>query len=281
MNRRVRTTSLLLAVVAGLVLTACSSSGGSNNAAESGAPAPTPTSATTIPDGSTAPAAPALTGDLQVFAAASLQETFTEIGNAIMATNPSLKITFNFASSGTLSQQIVSGAPADVFASANTKTMNNAAAVVGESTVFTHNSLVIVVPKGNPAGVKGLRDFTNANLKLALCDPSAPCGSAAQKVFQNAGLTAAPDTFGQDVTATLNFVTAGEVDAAMVYRTDAIAAGDAVETITFPEASGVINDYPIAALKDRKNPAAAHAFIDYVLSPAGQKVLTDAGFEAD
>ena len=273
MNRRLRSTPLLLAAVAGLVLAGCSSGAG-DDAATSSAPAAAPTSAAP-----TTPAAPALTGDLNVFAAASLQDTFTEIGNEIMTANPDLKITFNFGSSGTLSQQMVSGAPADVFASANTKTMTDAATVVNDSTLFTHNSLVIVVPKGNPAGVKGLTDFTNADLKIALCDPSAPCGAAAQTVFEKASLTAAPDTLGQDVKATLNLVTGGEVDAALVYKTDAIAAGDAVETITFPEAASVINDYPIATTKDAANPEAAQAFVDFVLSPDGQKVLTDAGFD--
>ena len=223
--------------------------------------------------------APAPAGDLTVFAAASLQETFTTIANHLMATNPGLRITFSFGSSGTLTQQLLAGAPADVYASANTATMDAAASVVGDPTVFTHNSLVIVVPKGNRAGITGLADFARPELKIALCDPSAPCGSAAQTVFQKAGITAAPDTLGQDVKATLNDVTSGEVDAALVYQTDAIAAGDAVETITFPQASSAINDYPIAVVKGTKNPGAAHAFVAAVLSPAGQKVLTDAGFD--
>lgn len=269
MNRRLRLTSLALAAVAGLVLAGCSSGSGSTDAATTAsAGAGTATSS-----------APTLSGSITVFAAASLQDTFTEIGKEVMAANPGLKVTFNFGSSGTLSQQLVSGAPADVFAAANTSTMTSAAAVMDASQLFTHNSLVIVVPKGNPAGIKGLSDFTNASLKIALCDPSAPCGSAAQSVFKKANLTAAPDTLGQDVKATLNLVTSGEVDAAMVYKTDAIAAGDKVQTITFPEASSAINDYPIATVKDTKNPDAAKAFVDYVLSPAGQKVLTGAGFD--
>ena len=144
---------------------------------------------------------------------------------------------------------------------------------------YSHANQGLVVSKGNPAGVTGLADFTKADLKLALCDESAPCGTAAKSVFDKAGLTAAPDTYGQDVKATLALVTGGEVDAAMVYKTDAIAAGDAVETITFPEAASVINDYPIATTKDTENPDAAQAFVDLVLSADGQKVLTDAGFD--
>lgn len=275
MKLRRRNAAVLLAALAGLALAGCSSGTANDAGASSSAPA----SAAPTSQAPATSAAPALSGDLVVFAAASLQDTFTEIGNELMSANPDLKVTFNFGSSGTLTQQLVAGAPADVYASANTKTMKDAAAAVDESQLFTHNSLVIVVPKGNAAGIKGIDDFTNPDLKIALCDESAPCGTAAKSVFDKAGLTAAPDTYGQDVKATLALVTGGEVDAAMVYKTDAIAAGDAVETITFPEAAGVINDYPIATTKDTKNPEAAQAFVDYVLSPAGQKVLTDAGFD--
>lgn len=264
MNLRRRNAAVLLAVVVGLALAGCSSEAAATAVPTSRAPAT---------------AAPALSGDLVVFAAASLQDTFTEIGKELMAANPGLKVTFNFGSSGTLTQQLVAGAPADVYASANTATMKGAAAAVTQPRLFAHNSLVIVVPQGNAAGVKGIADFTNPALKIALCDESAPCGTAAASVFAKAGLTAAPDTYGQDVKATLALVTGGEVDAAMVYKTDAIAAGDSVETITFPEAAGVVNDYPIATTKDTKNPEAAQAFVDDVLSPAGQKVLTDAGFD--
>ncbi|HEY3548469.1 MAG TPA: molybdate ABC transporter substrate-binding protein [Propionicimonas sp.] len=257
-----------LGAVAALALAACSSS-----------PDARPTASSGTLDPVTASAAPALTGTLTVFAAASLQGTFTTIGNDLMAAHPGLKVRFSFGSSGTLTQQLLAGAPADVFASANTKTMSDAASVVGGTTVFAHNSLVIVVPKGNPAGVTGLADFAKPALKIALCDPSAPCGSAAQAVFAKAGLTAAPDTLGQDVKATLAYVTSGEADAALVYRTDAIAAGPAVQTIAFPEADAVVNAYPIALVKGTTNPAAAQAFVADVLSPAGQKVLAAAGFD--
>lgn len=230
----------------------------------------------------TAPAAgPALSGDLVVFAAASLQRTFSVIGDELMAQHPGLRVTFNFGSSGTLTQQLLAGAPADVYASASTRTMADAAAVTNRPHVVAHNSLVIAVPAGNPAGVTGLADFTRADLELALCDESAPCGAAARTVFARAGLVPAPDTYGQDATATLALVTRDEVDAALVYRTDAIAAGDAVETVPVPQAVDVVNDYATATTKDAKNPAAAQAFVDLVLSPAGQKVLTDAGFAVD
>ncbi len=223
---------------------------------------------------------PALTGHLTVLAAASLQDAFTAIGDDLMAANPGLEIAFSFGSSGTLAQQVVAGAPADVFASASAATMEVAAAATGEPRVFARNSLVVVTPRGNAARATGLRDLADPGLTIALCDPAAPCGAAALAVVDAAGLTAAPDTLGQDARATLRLVTSGEVDAAMVYATDALAAGDAVETIAVPEAAGVVNDYPIAVVSGSRNPDVARAFVDDVLSPAGQRVLTDAGFEA-
>ncbi len=263
---RLRTAAL--GAAAALALAACASAPAARPAASSGTLDPVTTTA-----------APALTGKLTVFAAASLQGTFTQIGDELMTANPGLKVTFSFGSSGTLTQQLLAGAPADVYASANATTMAAAAAVVGTPAVFTHNSLVIVVPKGNPAGVTGLADFAKPALKIALCDPSAPCGAAARSVFVKAGITPAPDTLGQDVKATLALVTSGEVDAALVYKTDAIAAGPAVQTIAFPQADAVVNDYPIALVKGTTNPAAAQAFVDEVLSPAGQRVLVAAGFD--
>ena len=242
-------------------------------------PAAGPADSSGTLDPVTATAAPALTGTLTVFAAASLQGTFTQIGDDLMAANPGLTVRFSFGSSGMLTQQLLAGAPADVYASADTRTMAEASSVAGPPQVFTHNSLVVVVPKGNPAGVTGLADFTRPALKIALCDPSAPCGAAARQVFAKAGLTPAPDTLGQDVKATLALVTSDEVDAALVYRTDAIAAGPAVQTIAIPQADAVVNDYPIALVKGTANPAAAQAFVDQVLSPAGQQVLAAAGFD--
>lgn len=271
MSRRPRASVALVAALAGLALAGCSSAGANEVGASSSTPASVATSRT--------PPAPTLGGDLTVFAAASLTDTFTTIGAQMMAANPDLTITFNFGSSGTLAEQLLSGAPADVFASASTTTMATAAEVVGEPALFAHNSLVIVVPKGNPGGVTGLSDFAEPDLTIALCDPSAPCGAAARTVFANAGITPAPDTLGQDVRATSSYVTSGEVDAALVYTTDAIAAGSAVETITFPEAAEVVNDYPIAVVEGTRNADAARAFVEHVLSPAGQAVLTDAGFD--
>lgn len=224
-----------------------------------------------------------LSGDLTVFAAASLTDTFTELGDAFTTEHPEVSLTFNFGGSSGLAEQIGSGAPADVFASASPATMAtvvDAGGADGEPTTFTSNTLQIVVPAGNPAGVTGLADFANSDLTIALCAAEVPCGAASEQVLTAAGITPAPDTLEQDVRAVLTKVELGEVDAALVYRTDVIAAGDAVEGIDVPGSADAVNEYPIAVLAEAPNPAAARAFVELVLSDEGQRVLRDAGFGA-
>ena len=241
------------------------------------------TASTGARSASSTSSAPAVTGALTVFAAASLTESFTQLGKDFEAANPGVKVTFNFAGSSALAQQINSGAPADVFASAaptNMKQVSDAGGITGDATTFVKNKLEIVVPKGNPAKVTGLADFGKADLKIALCAEQVPCGAAAGKVFETAGITAAPDTLEQDVKAVLTKVKLGEVDAALVYKTDVKAAGSDVEGIEFAEADKAANDYPIAPLAKAPNAPAAKAFVDFVLSAAGRKVLSDAGFAA-
>lgn len=223
-----------------------------------------------------------LTGEVVVFAASSLTEAFTRIANDFQAANPDATVTFNFGASSALAQQIASGAPADVFASASPTTMaevTDAGDATGTPTVFVRNRLEIAVPADNPGDVTGLADLADKNLTIALCAEEVPCGAAALKAFEEAGITPAPDTLEQDVKATLSKVELGEVDAALVYRTDVIAAGDTVKGIEFPESEEAINDYPITVLKAAPNPEGAQAFVDYVLSKDGQRVLTDAGFD--
>ena len=157
--------------------------------------------------------------------------------------------------------------------------VSDAGASAGKPVTFARNTLEIAVPAGNPAKVTGLADFAKKDLTIALCAPEVPCGAAADKVFAAAKVTPAPDTLEADVKATLAKVTLGEVDAALVYKTDVIAAGDKVEGIDFPEAADAVNDYPIAVLKDASKPSTAQAFVDLVLSAGGQKVLSEAGFQ--
>jgi molybdate transport system substrate-binding protein len=223
--------------------------------------------------------APSGSGEITVFAAASLTESFIRIGSDFEAANPGVKVTFNFAGSSALAQQINQGAPVDVFASAapaNMKQVTDAGAPV----TFARNRLAIAVPAGNPGKITGLADLGRTELKIALCAEQVPCGAAARKVFDAAGIKAAPDTLEQDVKAVLSKVSLGEVDAALVYRTDVKAAGGKVEGIEFPEAGEAVNDYPIATLAKAPNAAGAKAFVDYVLSDKGRAVLGGAGFDA-
>jgi molybdate transport system substrate-binding protein len=260
---------LALPAAALLALTACGGSSGDTAASSTGS-----SSASSSSGGN-------LTGTLTVFAAASLTDVFTGLGNQLEKDNPGLDVRFNFAGSDALATQLTQGAPADVFASANEKQMKvvtDAGLQAGDPTIFAENLLEIAVPKGNPGHVTGLEDFANADLTLAVCAPSVPCGAAAQTVFTAAGIDAKPDTEETDVKAALNKVQLGEVDAALVYATDVQAAGDQVEGIPFPEADKAVNKYPIATLKAAPDAAAAQAFVDLVTSGEGQKALTDAGF---
>jgi molybdate transport system substrate-binding protein len=219
---------------------------------------------------------------LTVFAAASLTETFTELGKTFEAANPGVKVTFNFGSSATLAQQITQGAPADVFAAAGPAPMKTVtdASMAAAPTTFVRNKLEIAVPPDNPAKVDELKDLTDSKVKVALCAEQVPCGAAATKALDAAGLKVTPVTLEQDVKATLTKVELGEVDAALVYKTDVLSVGGKVTGIDFPEADKAINDYPIASLSKAPAPDLAQKFVDLVLSQQGKDVLVKAGFEA-
>lgn len=222
-----------------------------------------------------------ITGAVTVFAAASLTETFTQLGKDFEAANPGTKVKFNFGGSSALAQQLNQGAPADVFASAapaNMKQVTDAKTITDVPRTFARNELAIAVPKGNPGKITALADFADAGKKIALCAEQVPCGAAAKKVFEIAEVTPAPDTLEQDVKAVLTKVSLGEVDGALVYRTDVKSAGDEVEGITFAEAAQAVNDYPIAPLAKAPNAAAAKAFVEFVLSDNGRAVFGAAGF---
>ena len=222
-----------------------------------------------------------VTGTVTVFAAASLTGAFTEIGEQFEADHPGVTVVFSFGASSGLAQQVVAGAPADVFAAASPATMQvvTDAGDAADPQVFVRNRLQIAVPPDNPGGVTGLADFGRSELTLALCAEEVPCGAAAAKVFTATGIQPAPDTLEQDVKAALSKVVLGEVDAALVYRTDVLAAGTDVRGLSFPEADQAVNDYPLVALSGAPNPVAADAFVAHVLSDEGQQVLADAGFD--
>ncbi|TQM77851.1 molybdate transport system substrate-binding protein [Saccharothrix saharensis] len=222
-------------------------------------------------------------GRVTVFAAASLTEAFTELAEDFEAAHAGVDVVLNFAGSSALAQQIGQGAPADVFASASPATMDQvvaANATAAGPVTFARNRLEIAVPAGNPAGITGLADFADAEAKIALCAEQVPCGAAAKRAFEAAGVTPRPDTLEQDVKAVLTKVRLGEVDAALVYRTDVRSAGGEVEGIAFPGADDTVTDYPIAPLARARNADGARGFVAHVRSDRGRAVLAAAGFDA-
>ena len=251
--------STALAIVAVLALAGCSTP----------APAPTQTAA-----------ADTLSGTVTVFAAASLTDSFQAIADAFTEEHPEVTVTFNFGGSSGLATQIVEAAPADVFAAASPatmKTVTDAALTDGDPADFATNVLEIAVAKGNPGGITGLDDFADPDKTIALCAVEVPCGAAAAKLFESAGIVPSVDTYEQDVKAVLTKVELGEVDAGVVYATDVLGAGDAVEGIEVDSAPVA---YPIVALSASANKGAAQAFVDFVLSSKGQSILKAAGFGA-
>jgi molybdate transport system substrate-binding protein len=220
---------------------------------------------------------------LTVYAAASLKGSFTEIGKAFEQANPGVTVTFSFAGSADLVSQIQQGAPADVFASADTKNMDKATAddlVDGTPADFATNTLEIATPPDNPADIDSLDDLARPGVKVVVCAAEVPCGAAAAGVEKAAGVDIQPVSEEQSVTDVLGKVVSGEADAGLVYVTDVKGAGDTVAGVTFPESSDVVNTYPVAALAGSKHPDVARAFTDYVTGPEGQAVLAAAGFGA-
>ena len=222
-----------------------------------------------------------LDGTATVFAAASLTDAFTEIGDAFSDANPDATIELNFGASSALREQILAGAPADVFASANASNMDQvveAGEAEGDPEVFVGNSLEIAVPAGNPGDVSGLEDFGDDALLIGLCAAEVPCGEFGREVLANAGVTPLPDTEEPDVRSLLTKIEAGELDAGLVYVSDVVAAGDGVEGIEVPEDDNVLAEYPIATLARAGEPEIAAAFMAFVLSDEGQAILESHGF---
>jgi len=254
------------AIVAAVALAGC----GSSNK---------PSSSSTPGSGSS----PSINGTITVLAAASLTGTFNQLGQTFQSMHPGTTVKFSFGGSDTLAAQIVQGAPVDVFAAASAKTMKtvtDAGDADGTPQNFVKNQLVIAVPPGNPKHLSSLKDLTNPSLKVVLCAPTVPCGTAATKAEQAAGLTIKPVSEAPDVKSALTPVELGEADAALVYRTDAKAASGKVDAVEFPESAQAINTYPIVVVKGSKNTATAQAWVNFILSPQALAVFTAAGFQA-
>jgi molybdate transport system substrate-binding protein len=237
---------------------------------------------TTAAAGVPAAKAKKLSGTITVSAAASLTEAFTKMAADFEQANPGTTITPNFAASSALVTQIQGGAPADAFASAdgtNMQKLVSGGQVKAEPTVFAANELTIVVKKGNPKNVKSLADLANLGV-VSLCADAVPCGKYAAQALSQAGVTIPPEkvTKGADVKTTLSAVSVGDADAAIVYTTDAKAAGTTVQSVRIPAWLNVYAIYPIAPVASSQNLDLANAFVKYTVSPAGQKTLASFGF---
>jgi molybdate transport system substrate-binding protein len=257
-----RRLTITVAALAAVAVAGCSSSGSGSSA-------------------SSASSSPASTGTITVFAAASLMGTFTQLGKQFETAHPGDTVKFSFGPSSGLATQITSGAPADVFASAATANMQQVVSTgdAANPQNFAKNIMEVAVPPSNPGKVSSVNDLAKKSVKVALCQPQVPCGVVAAEVFKNAGITVKPVTLQADVKSVLSQVELGNVDAGMVYVTDVMAAGTKVKGVTIPASDNASTLYPIATISSSKHKSIAQAFVAYVLSPAGQQVLTAAGFE--
>lgn len=216
--------------------------------------------------------------ELVVFAAASLRGVFEELEPAFEKAHPGVDVTFSFAGSSDLVAQVEAGAPADVLATADERTMRqaqDAGLLAGEPTVFATNHLTLVTPPGNPAGITGL-DASLAGADLVVCAPQVPCGSATAELAARAGVTLAPVSEETAVTSVLGKVSGGEADAGLVYVSDAVAAGERVSVVPVPGAEAVVNRYPAAVVSGGADLAAA--WVELLTGPEAAGALERAGF---
>jgi len=267
-RQRVPITALAVAASA-LLLAGC---GG-------GSPAPAPGGESAAPSAG-APAT-GTTTKLTVSAAASLTTAFGQLQEKFEAANPGVDVVLNYGGSSGLAQQIVTGAPVDVFAAANTATMDTVAKaglVAGTPQIFVTNKLEIAVAPGNPKHIVGFKDLSRPDLKVVICARQVPCGSSEKTVEAATGVTVKPVSEESDVTSVLTKVGSGDADAGVVYVTDVQSAPGKVDGVNFPEADKAINTYPIAVIKGSSQASLATKWVDYVRGPEGQNVLKAAGF---
>lgn len=275
MERKILRSAALALGVGCLALAGCASGGGGTSAESSGGGDASTQSAAS--DG----AASNETRTLTVFAATSMEPTFTELAKTFEAENEGVEVVFNFAGSQDLQEQIVEGAPADVFSSANEKQMEpvvEAGLNASGPIIYATNELTIVTPPDNPEQIATFQDLTKEGLLLVICAPEVPCGTATQKIVEASGITLKPVSEEQSVTDVLAKVQAGEADAGLVYKTDAISAGDTVEAIAFPESADAVNKNPIVAVTTGTEPELGQEWVDFILSDPVQQILKDAGF---
>jgi molybdate transport system substrate-binding protein len=220
-------------------------------------------------------------GEITVFAAASLTESFEAIARQFEKRYLDVDVKLNFDSSSNLAAQIQQGAPADVFASAdeaNLRKTIDSGDVTATAARFAKNRLEIAVEKGNPKKIKGLADLAEPGLVVVLCADEVPCGRYAAEAFAKAGATVSPASKEENAKATLSKVSLGEADASVVYVTDVKAEKGRVTGVKIPDAENVIATYPIATVRESPNETAAKAWVQFVQSKAGQKTLRKFGF---
>lgn len=224
-----------------------------------------------------------LSGEVVVFAAASLTDALADIADAFEEAHPEVTVTLNLAGSQRLAAQVLEGAPADVLATADAERMAAVSAeglVDGEPRTLARNRLAIAVEPGNPRGVGGLADLDDPGLLVVLAAEDVPAGGYAREALGAAGVDVAPASLERDVRGALSKVELGEADAAIVYASDIAAAGEAVEGVGIADEHNVEADLPIAALRTGANPEAGRAFVELALGPQGQAALADHGLEA-
>jgi len=220
-----------------------------------------------------------------VLAASSLTDAFTGIEVAFEADNPGVDVEMSYGGSSTLRVQVEEGAPAAVVAFADVAPMEPliAAELVGQPSTFAANSMILATPIDNPGSVSALDDLADPDLLVGVCAPQVPCGRYALDVLAQAGVDASIDTEEPDVRALAAKVATAELDAGLIYVTDAAARPGEIAVIALPDTVDVVIEYPIALVTDDSNAAAdsadARSFVDFVLSTAGREILTDAGFE--
>lgn len=218
---------------------------------------------------------------ITVAAASSLTGAFEAARVRFEAENPGTTVNLSFGSSSSLAQQILDGSPIDVFASADNETMARVAGLVaGRASTFTTNTLEILVARGNPLGVGAVADLARPDLVTVTCGPEVPIGRYSMEVLERAGVALTPSSFEADVRGIVTKVISGEADAGIVYTTDVRSAGDRATGVSIPMKQNILASYPIALMERGRSNATAAAWVEFIKSSEGQRILTEFGFIA-